>query len=73
MTRPGLVHILGLILVVVPSAFFVAIPFLVVSIWLVLMALLELIAYPFDLLSNLLKPLDEREHVNRPEFLWKLS
>lgn len=73
MTGPGLLHTLGLILVVVPSAIFVAVPFLVVSVWLVLMALLELVAYPFELLSNLLKPLDEREHVNRPEFLWKLS
>lgn len=68
----GLLHAFGLLAVVLPSALFVAVPFLVVCVWLGLMMLLEVVAYPIEWLANRLKPAAEREEVNKPELLWKL-
>lgn len=73
LTPKGVLHALGLLAVVIPSALFVLIPFLLVSAWLVLMALLEVIAFPFAWVANRLKPPEERaSEVNKPKLLWKM-
>jgi len=70
--RPGPLHELGLVSVALPALAFVFLPAIVVQVWLLLMALLEWVALPFERLANRLKPLEERREINKPKLLWKL-
>ena len=71
--RPGILHVVGLFAVVLPSLAFVAAPFVVVSFWLLLDFVVETLAYPLAWVTNRFKPVGRRTRVNRPQLLWKLS
>ena len=71
--RPGWRHVTGLVLVALPATVFVAVPFVVVTVWLGLDFLVESAALPIAWVWNRLRPLDRRKEVNRPRFEWKLS
>ena len=63
--RPGVMHELGLLAVAIPSLLFVLLPAVVVQAWLLLMWVLEWVAYPFERLAK-------GAEANKPEVLWKL-
>ena len=63
--RPGVLHELGLLAVAIPSLVFVLLPAVIVQAWLLLMWVLEWVAYPFERLAK-------GEAANKPEVLWKL-
>ena len=71
--RPGWRHVMGLVLVALPSTIFVAVPFVVVSVWLGLDFLAESVALPVAWVWNRLRPAARRKPVNRPRFEWNLS
>jgi hypothetical protein len=71
--KPGPMHVVGLVLVDVPAIVFVAVPFVVVSAWLLGFYVIENLGWPIDWLLNALKPEERREQVNRPKLLWRLA
>lgn len=71
--RRDIPHIIGLVLVGVPSAVFVAVPFVLVSLWIGLFYLVDGIGFIIDALINTARPDIKRKRVNAPNLGWRLS
>lgn len=63
----------GLVLVGLPAAAFVVIPFVLVSVWIGLFYIADEIGWLIDGAINKLRPEEERDSVNTPTLGWRLS
>lgn len=70
--RRDLPHILTLFLVGIPSAVFVALPFVLVSVWIGLFYIVDGIGFAVDALVNTARPDGKRKQVNTPKLGWRL-
>jgi hypothetical protein len=65
--------LLKLLAVVIPGVVFVAVPFTVVSAWLVLFYVVDSVVFVLAWAVNHLKHVDDRRQPNAPDLAWKLS
>lgn len=67
------VMVLKLVAVVVPGLVFVAVPFTIVSAWLLLFYIVDAAVFVLASAINRLKHVEDRRPPNAPDFAWKLS